>query len=146
MTTGGRYTLATQTWIATTTTGAPEAKAAVSGVWTGTRMIRVGGRSGWNGQYTTQAGGLYDPVSDSWQPTTLVNAPSKRGGHVAVWTGAEMIIYARLRRHEHFLANGKRYLAPTVLTAGTYSGTITVSGPAATNSPQTVSVDLTVTE
>jgi hypothetical protein len=31
--------------------------------------------------------------ADSWTPTTIVNAPSARQGHNAVWTGSEMIVW-----------------------------------------------------
>jgi len=36
------------------------------------------------------AGGCAD---DTWMATSLVNAPSPRGAHTAVWTGSEMIIW-----------------------------------------------------
>jgi len=36
------------------------------------------------------AGGCVD---DSWTATSTTNAPSARGGHTAVWTGSEMIIW-----------------------------------------------------
>ena len=34
-----------------------------------------------------------DSVTDSWTPTTIVNAPDGRRHHTAVWTGSEMIIW-----------------------------------------------------
>ncbi len=39
------------------------------------------------------SGGKYNPVSDSWVMTSLSNAPLARGGHSAVWTSAEMIVW-----------------------------------------------------
>jgi len=41
------------------------------------------------------------------------------------------------------LADGKRYCPPISLAAGTYTGTVTVTDPNATNNPQTVAVTLT---
>jgi len=38
-------------------------------------------------------GGRYNPSTDSWTATTVVNAPSARSGHTAVWTGTEMIVW-----------------------------------------------------
>ena len=38
-------------------------------------------------------GGRYDPATDSWRPTSTLNAPSARSGHSAVWTGHEMIVW-----------------------------------------------------
>src|SRR5262249_34356408 len=38
-------------------------------------------------------GGRYNPNADSWTPTNTTNAPDRRGGHTAVWTGSEMIVW-----------------------------------------------------
>jgi hypothetical protein len=38
-------------------------------------------------------GGRYDPGTDSWRATTLINAPTGRFRHTAVWTGSEMIVW-----------------------------------------------------
>ena len=35
----------------------------------------------------------HSPATDSWTPTTLVNAPRNRYGHTAVWTGSEVITF-----------------------------------------------------
>jgi hypothetical protein len=43
-----------------------------------------------------------------------------------------------------FQNTGKRYLPPISLSASTYTATITVSDPKASNNPQTVDVTLTV--
>jgi hypothetical protein len=32
-------------------------------------------------------------TDDTWTPTSTTNAPTARGGHTAVWTGSEMIIW-----------------------------------------------------
>ena len=45
------------------------------------------------GCYFTDTGGRYDPATDSWTPTSRVNAPSARREHTAVWTGSEMIVW-----------------------------------------------------
>ena len=55
-------------------------------------MIVWGGESGGGGS-TTNTGGIYDPVTDSWTPTSLMNAPSARQQHTAIWTGQEMIVW-----------------------------------------------------
>jgi len=39
------------------------------------------------------SGGRYDPVSDSWTPTSTHDSPSARHAHTAVWTGSEMIVW-----------------------------------------------------
>jgi hypothetical protein len=50
----------------------------------------------WGGQHGGTPlgnGAAYDPVSDVWQPLPADQAPSARSGHVAVWTGEEMLIF-----------------------------------------------------
>jgi hypothetical protein len=32
-------------------------------------------------------------IDDTWTATSTINAPSARGGHTAVWTGSEMIVW-----------------------------------------------------
>src|SRR5262249_52796672 len=43
--------------------------------------------------YFTNTGGRYDPITDSWTPTTLTDVPTDRLYHTAVWTGSEMIVW-----------------------------------------------------
>ncbi len=54
-------------------------------------MIVWGGDD--NGTPYYNDGGRYNPVADSWTTMSLVGAPAPRTGHVAVWTGTEMIIW-----------------------------------------------------
>src|SRR5262249_38840545 len=39
------------------------------------------------------AGGRYNPGTDSWTATRTTNAPTARYHHTAVWTGSEMIVW-----------------------------------------------------
>ena len=48
-------------------------------------MIVWGGGTEFPNVFNT--GGRYDPATDSWRPTSTLNAPSARSGHTAVWTG-----------------------------------------------------------
>ena len=91
--TGGRYDPATDTWTATSTgDGVPEARFSHSAVWTGTEMIVWGGDGFPSAELNT--GGRYDPVGDSWTPTsTGLGLPAPRADHTAVWTGTEMIVW-----------------------------------------------------
>ena len=88
--TGGRYNPSTDSWIATTTVGAPTARTNHTAVWTGTEMIVWGGL-GNPGKLKT--GGRYNPITDSWVATTTNGAPTKRWFQSAVWTGTEMIVW-----------------------------------------------------
>ncbi len=88
--TGGRYNPVTDTWKATANGNV--FRSGHTAVWTGKQMII------WGGCITTgndgcRIGGVYDPTSDIWKPASLVNAPSQRTGHRAVWTGTEMLIW-----------------------------------------------------
>jgi N-acetylneuraminic acid mutarotase len=93
-TTGGRYNPVTDSWTATSTTGAPTGRDSHVAVWTGTEMIVWGGfgQVGQTFKYL-KTGGRYNPDTDSWTATSTTNAPDRRGGHVAVWTGTEMIVW-----------------------------------------------------
>jgi N-acetylneuraminic acid mutarotase len=88
--TGGTYDPATGTWTATTTSGAPTARAGHVAAWTGSRMIVWGG---WDSATGFTTGALYDPGADAWAPTTTVGAPTARGDSVAVWAGSKMIVW-----------------------------------------------------
>ena len=49
----------------------------------------------WGGQQVgpMATGGRYDPLLDSWFPSTSIGAPQARYGHTAVWTGSQMIVW-----------------------------------------------------
>jgi N-acetylneuraminic acid mutarotase len=96
--TGGRYDPATDTWTATSTEGAPSARAYHTAIWTGTAMIvwgghRDGGGDGCSLTWDCYTGGRYEPATDTWTATSTEGAPSGRSGHIAVWTGTEMVIW-----------------------------------------------------
>jgi N-acetylneuraminic acid mutarotase len=109
--TGGRYNPVTDTWATTTTIGAPAARINSTAVWTGTDMIVWGGCSFSNDVCTPTAlgngGGRYDPVANSWQPTSTTGAPEARQDHTAVWSGSEMIVWGGIGATVY--ANGARY-------------------------------------
>jgi len=46
----------------------------------------------WGGD-AQSTGGRYNPATDTWQATSMVNAPSRRGGYSTIWTGTEMIVW-----------------------------------------------------
>jgi N-acetylneuraminic acid mutarotase len=91
--TGGRYDPATNSWTATSTAGAPVARNAAAAVWTGSRVLIWGG-STYNGQYQVHnTGALYDPVADTWTPTSTTGAPSPREFFAYAWTGNTLIVW-----------------------------------------------------
>ena len=90
--TGGKYNPATNTWTSTSTTNAPSARGQHRSVWTGSKMMVWGGYNSLLDQYLN-TGGLYDPATNSWTPTSTTGAPSGRDGHSLIWTGLEAIAW-----------------------------------------------------
>jgi N-acetylneuraminic acid mutarotase len=91
--TGGRYDPSNDTW-RPTSTGAnlPFVREDHTAVWTGDRMIVWGG-TGYSG-YPINTGGRYDPVTDTWQPTsTGTGVPPGSASHTGIWSGSKMIVW-----------------------------------------------------
>jgi hypothetical protein len=89
--TGARYDPLLDIWTPTSTIGAPSGRHRHTAVWTGREMIVWGGDASTQ-TLSTNTGGRYDPIADSWTPTTLTGAPNQRNRHRAVWTGTWMIV------------------------------------------------------
>jgi hypothetical protein len=70
------------------------------------------------------SGAIYDPVADSWSPTSLAGVPSPRRYHLAVWTGDQMIVWGG-RDGSTLLNTGGRYNP----AAGTWTATSTLNTP-----------------
>ena len=125
--TGGRYNPSTNTWAVTSTANAPQARYVHTAVWTGTEMIVWGGNGGDNYSDTLNSGGRYNPGTNTWTPTSTVNAPEGRWFHTAVWTGDLMIVWGG--DHGNFveqLNTGGRYNPAT----NSWSSTSIINAPA----------------
>ena len=104
--TGGRYNPSADTWTATSTTSAPEARTVHTAVWTASEMIVWGG---YNGSSLLNTGGRYNPSADMWTATSTNGAvPEARLGHTAVWSGSELIVWGGFD-FVGFLNTGGRY-------------------------------------
>jgi N-acetylneuraminic acid mutarotase len=104
--TGGRYNPGTDSWVATTTTNAPEGRASHTAVWSGTEMIVWGGETF---MHFVNTGGRYNPNTDTWAPTSTANAAGGRVRHTAVWSGNEMIVWGGALDGFDITATGGRY-------------------------------------
>src|SRR5437867_3719405 len=126
--TGGRYNPSTDTWIPTSTVGAPTARQRHTAVWTGSKMIVWGGEV-LNGDLavTTNTGGAYDPASDSWTPTSTNGAPRARLFHAAIWSGSRMIVWGGADNYfvSSWFNTGGRYDP----TTNKWSATSTTNAP-----------------
>jgi len=90
--TGGRFNPTINTWSSISSLLVPDARFSHTAVWTGTDMIIWGG-SGLVSNSTVNTGGIYNPAKDIWTTTSIVNVPTERNRHTAIWTGTEMIIW-----------------------------------------------------
>jgi hypothetical protein len=97
---------ADNTWINTSSNGAPSQRYGHTAIWTGSEMIVWGGY--YDGSYFNN-GGRYDPATDTWLPTELAGAPSPRRYHAAVWSGFELIVWGGSSSSNLFTGNGARY-------------------------------------
>jgi N-acetylneuraminic acid mutarotase len=105
---GSRYDPATDDWTATTLTGAPWVRRGHAAVWTGSEMVVWGGYYG--DAFSTwflNTGARYNPMTDTWVPTTTVDAPDARSTP-AIWTGHEMIVWGG-SAGTSYLNTGGRY-------------------------------------
>lgn len=133
---GGRYNPATNSWTATTTTGAPLPAARHTAVWTGDEMIVWGGcYDSSNCLHGTHTGGRYNPQSNSWAPVSATGVPEGRFFHTAVWAGNEMIVWGGETVNNGYGYTGGRYYAAT-------SGN---NAPQAHNDTYSVSASTTLT-
>jgi N-acetylneuraminic acid mutarotase len=120
--TGGRYDPSTDTWTATSLDGAPAGRWFHSTIWTGRVMVVWGGYLS-SGETESQSGARYDPTSNTWTSSSTAGAPSARGGHAAVWTGRDMVVWGGYGGGT--LATGGRYDP----ASDTWTATSTVGAP-----------------
>jgi hypothetical protein len=71
----------------------PSPRSFHSAVWTGNRMIIWGGQLPGVTTNYFENGAIYDPVTGSWIAASVTNAPTRRSGHSAVWTGQKMLLW-----------------------------------------------------
>lgn len=97
--TGARYNPVSNSWSAVSTVGAPDPRTSFSAVWSGSDMIVWGGVNN-GGFINLNTGGRYNPVTNTWRPTNVTNAPLARRAHAGVWTGSEMIVFGGCTNHD----------------------------------------------
>ncbi len=106
---GTRYNPALDMTFPVSRTNAPPTRNRYTAVWTGREMIIWGGYAGSAPYDAYRAGWKYSPTTDSWAPTSAVNAPEARTDHVTVWTGNEMIVWGGWDPVANNLTTGGRY-------------------------------------
>jgi hypothetical protein len=66
----------------------------------------------WGGEDSSgllNTGGRYNPVTDSWTATSIINAPTAREFSTTVWSNREMIVWGGHDSTGHILNTGGRY-------------------------------------
>ena len=114
--TGARYHLKENAWSPLSADGAPSPRFNHTVVWTDKEMLVWGGYTDGATAYQgchldchRNDGACYNPATDSWRTLSTANAPSKRSGAAAVWTGQELIVWGGGNENEA-LRDGGRYL------------------------------------
>lgn len=126
---GARYDPVTDTWQPVSTVGAPTERQGHTAVWAGNRVVVWGGDQLVTGS-EVNTGGRYDPVADTWTPTSTVGAPAARLLHTAVSTGGQMIVWGGADFSIGPLDSGGRYDVAT----DTWTATSLTGAPEARNS------------
>jgi hypothetical protein len=87
--TGARFHPGSNVWTAIMLSNAPASRAEHTTVWADPpgQMIVLCGN---NGVSALNSGAMYDPLTDRWTSTASLAA---RYGHVAVWTGKNMLAF-----------------------------------------------------
>jgi len=132
---GGRYNPSSDSWIPTAMVAAPLARHHHVAVWTGTEMIVWGGDAyaGPHASTILNSGGRYNPLAETWLPTSLLNAPKARTPYTAaVWSGNAMFVWGGAA--STLVNTGGRY----VPTSDTWIPTATVGAPDARYAHTTV--------
>jgi N-acetylneuraminic acid mutarotase len=88
---GSRYDPITDSWNRTSReSNVPEPRYTFTMVWAGNRMVIWGGYKD-TGE-TFNSGGRYDPIADTWLPTSTVFSPPPYAGAKAVWAGSKVFL------------------------------------------------------
>ena len=107
---GGRFNKATSTWTAIPAIGSPSPRGLHSAVWTGSEMVVWGGFDQFGlDMMAVGSGARYNPTTGIWTALPTANAPTARGGHSAVWTGTDMIIWGGFDNDFNSVADGARW-------------------------------------
>ncbi len=123
--TGAVYDVADNSWTTTTTTGAPSARSYHSAVWTGAKMVILGGCTGASCATKLNDGFEYNPVTNAWVATTTTSLPVVSSSQTAVWTGSQMLVWGGATTSAVAVNSGGAY-SPQFQTYTTGSGNFTV--------------------
>jgi hypothetical protein len=108
---GGLYDPTSDSWTAMSDVGAPSTRARHTASWTGDALFIWGGCAGTTCEEEFRAtGGIWRPLGGpegAWSPVVANDNLSERSEHIAVWTGAEIIVWGG-RNGDGVLGDGAR--------------------------------------
>ncbi len=90
-----RYDPATDAWSAVSEVDLPPSAENTRALWTGSELLLLGGFRRPPAEYLAGVG-RYNPVTDSWRPFPIENAPVGHFGDLLVWTGREAILWGSI--------------------------------------------------
>ncbi len=95
ITAGRRYDPVRDVWTAMASTNQPSGRYSHSAAWTGTRLVVWGGGTQPNTapEILYNTGGVYDPVANTWSPTSTTGAPSAAKGVLGVALGSRLFVW-----------------------------------------------------
>lgn len=79
-------------WATSLAAGSASGRFGHSAVWDGKRLIVWGGRPVLGTVYLN-TGASYLAETGQWEPVSMVDPPTARWGHTAVWSGSEMLVW-----------------------------------------------------
>ncbi len=110
---------ATATWTPISADGAPCARSAAAGIWTGSRVVVWGGlarQSGAANLYCSKGtcdvaagGALYDPVTDRWEPMSDEGAPWPRAGATVMMADGAVVVFGGTGTNARPVSSGGVY-------------------------------------
>lgn len=90
---GARYSPTTNSWSPISTIDAPTRRGERRAVWTGTEMLVTDANTRVGSNEHMEAGGRYNPRTDTWNAMAPCPDRAHCSGEYAVWTGTEMLVW-----------------------------------------------------
>jgi N-acetylneuraminic acid mutarotase len=107
---GAAYNPQTRTW--RTVAAMPAPRVGASMTWTGTDVVLVGGLTYKGSVRVYHRDGLaYNPTTNRWRK--LPDMPTAREGHMAVWTGRQLLVWGGMTAQSVVPAHGVAYTPDT---------------------------------
>lgn len=108
---GGYFNPANNQWTPLTLVNAPTARFRHTAIWSGGELMVWGGQTNLTAGMSND-GGRYNVTNLTWTPIPIAGAPEPRAGHIAVWSGGDMVVWGGLAtttNSSQVFSNGGRF-------------------------------------